>query len=146
MTAGGGGGSMSLKDFYRDKVLNGTFDDTCTATVYSDRITLNEGKFGVDTTNHQVYFYYDFTIKATISSSSWGTIMTFPSNFSNYLPRYTTSARTNLIGALTDSSSSAVKNFFHGYASSSNARQFGLGYGQGATVNENYIVYGSWTY
>lgn len=140
------GGTTSLKDLYRDKVLNGTFDDTCTGTPKNNVCTINEGGCGVDTTNKIVYLYYDLTMNTSPSSSSWATLLEFSDNLSNYLPRYTANNRNTLIGLCTDSTSSNAKEIFIGYAGSGYARNMGIGYGQGASSGDRFIVYSAWSY
>lgn len=142
-----GGGSMSLKDFYRDKVLNGTFDDTCTMTIYNDRLTINEGGCKVDTTEHKVYFYYDFTMLVTLTTTNtWHTLGSFSANYANYLPKYVSNNRQTMVALITDETSDKNSPFMTGYGSSSNPRTFGDTYGNVLTQGERYYVYGSWTY
>ena len=141
-----GGGTTSLKDFYRDKVLNGTFDDTVTATVQSNRIVINEGGIGVDTTSKTVYLYFDITINANMTSSNnWYTLATLSNNLSTYLPSYTTSTK-GLICLNTDSSSDMVKSFDIGNAGSSYPRTLNGCYNNTFLTGERYYIYGSWTY
>ena len=141
-----GGGTLTLKDYYKDKVLNGTFDDTVTATVQSSRITINEGGIGVDTTNRTVYLYYDITIATNMSSANnWYTLAALSSNLSSYLPKYTSSTN-GMIGLITDGSSSNKKAFDIGYAGSSYTRTFNGQYNNTFTSGDRYYVYGSWTY
>ena len=142
-----GGGTTSLKDFYRDKVLNGTFDATVNWTINAGRMTVNEGGYiGVDTTNRQAYFYVDFINNVAGTSSDWRKLADFDSALSSYLPKLATSSRNVLLDMITDESSTQKINFFLGYASSSNPRSFACSYGSLIAVNDHYIVYGSWTY
>lgn len=142
-----GGGTSSLKDFYRDKVLNSTFDATVNWTINAGRMTVNEGGYiGIDTTNRQAYFYVDFICNVAGTSSDWRKLADFGSTLPNYLPKLTTSSRNTLLDMITDESSTQKINFFLGYASSTNPRSFACSYGSLIAVNDRYIVYGSWTY
>ena len=141
-----GGGTTSLKDFYRDKVINGGLTEV-TYTIYNNRLNISEGKLVVDTSNNTVYVYFDFTTTATGGgSSTWATLLTFSSELSNYLPKFASNSRNNAVGITTDSSSDYNINFFIGYGSSNFPRTFGGAYGKAFAIGEHYIVYGSWTY
>ena len=138
--------SSSLKDICRDKVLYGGYNEV-SYTIYSNRLTVNEGKLVVDTTNKAVYVYLDFTtLTSAGASNDWATLLSFSSELANYLPQYSASNRNNMVGLMTDTSSDDNINFFVGYGSSNNPRTFGGTYGKVFSANEHYIVYGSWTY
>ena len=55
-------GNITLKDYYRDKVFNGGFTTEFSVTPYSSRISVNEGKIVIDTTNRIGYVYLDVTM------------------------------------------------------------------------------------
>lgn len=142
-----GGGTSSLKDFYRNKVLNGTWDATVNWTINDGRMTINEGGYAVvDTTNRQVYFYVDFINNVAGASNDYRTLANFDAAMSNYLPKLATSSRNTLVNMTTDSTSSQAINFMIGYTGSTRPRLFGCSYGSLIAVNDRYIVYGSWTY
>lgn len=142
-----GGGTSSLKDFYRDKVLNGTFDVTLDMTPSTSRITLNEGgKIGIDTTNRIGYFYVDFTTLVASASNDWRNLGTFGSALSSYLPRLATNSRNYQVALQVDETSDHKPCSFLGYGSSNSPRVFGTGYAETFAIGDRIIAYGSWTY
>lgn len=142
-----GGGVSSLKDFYRDKVLNGTFDVTLDMTPNAQRITLNEGgKVGIDTTNRIGYFYVDCTTIVASVTNDWRVFGSFGSAFSNYLPRFASNTRNYQVSLTVDETSDSTPCCFLGYGSSSNPRVFGTGYAETFAIGDRIIAYGSWTY
>ena len=134
----------SLKDFYRDKVLNGGF--TSFATFQSGaRATLVEGDAVVDTANRRVWVYAEFnTLVDRVSPSDWSTILATSTTSTTYLPKYKTSSRSNCVGLMCDESSDRAYSMCFGYGSS--AIGIILGYGESLYKNEHVILYGSWTY
>jgi len=141
------GGTSSLKDLYRDKVLNGTFDVTLDMTPNTSRITVNEGgKIGIDTTNRIGYFYVDFTTLIASVSNDWRVFGSFGSAFSSYLPRFASNTRNYQIGLTVDETSDHNPCCFLGYGGSSNPRTFASGYAETFAIGDRLIVYGSWTY
>ena len=147
----GGGGSSSLKDIIRDKVLNGGYTPICSFSAYQSRVTINEGGMVADTTNHRVYLYVDFTSNANVGSASDYTSMILFDNIStNYYPVYDTSSRTNNMPLITDESSANPKRqFYFGYNTSSYSNRIVLSYGSGTNAvktNDHYILYATYTY
>lgn len=143
-SSGGGG---SLKDFYRDKVLNGTFDVTLDMTPNTSRITVNEGgKIGIDTTNRIGYFYVDFTTLVASESNDWRFLGSFGSALSSYLPRFVSNTRNYQVGLTVDETSDSTPCCFLGYGGSGYARSFGSGYAETFAIGDRIIAYGSWTY
>ena len=142
-----GGGMTSLKDFYRDKVLNGTFDVTIDMTPNAQRMTLNEGgKIGIDTTNRMGYFYIDFTTLVASVSNDWRVLGTFVSAISSYLPRLASNSRNEQVALIVDETSDSKPCCFLGYGGSSYSRSFGSGYAETFAIGDRIIAYGSWTY
>lgn len=145
--SGNGGGVSSLKDFYRDKVLNGTFDVTLDMTPSTSRITLNEGgKIGIDTTNRIGYFYVDFTTLVASVSNDWRALGSFGSAISSYLPKLASNSRNYPVALIVDETSDSTPCCFLGYGSSSYPRTFGSGYAETFAIGDRIIAYGSWTY
>ena len=139
-----GGGTTSLKDFYRDKVLNGGLTSICTLAT-GTRANFNEGDVVVDTTKRTCYLYADFTILADRPSPSDYSSLLAVSGMSNtYLPRYTTNSRSNMVGLCCDDTSTRPCSTSFGYGASS--YRFIAGYGESLYKDDHIIVYGSWTY
>lgn len=139
-----GGGTTSLKDFYRNKVLNGGF--TSFATFQSGtRATLVEGDAVVDTANRRVWVYAEFnTLVDRASPSDWSTILMTSTSSTTYMPKYKTSSRSNNVGLICDESSD--RNYAMNFGFGSSVLGLILGYGDSLYKNEHVIVYGSWTY
>lgn len=140
---------QSLKNLYRNKVLNGGFSVEIPLSVTSDRMTINEGgKIVIDTTNKIAYFYIDMTALSGGASSNWRQYGTFSSDLANYLPKGASNNR-NTMTFITNDGTSDKKDisFLIGYVSSSYPRAFGVGYGvTNIVANDRFYVYGSWSY
>lgn len=139
----------SLKNLYRNKVLNGGFSVEIPLSVTSDRMTINEGgKIVIDTANKIAYFYVDMTALSGGASSNWRQYGTFSSDLANYLPKGASNNR-NTMTFITNDETSDKKDisFLIGYVSSSYPRAFGVGYGvTNIEANDRFYVYGSWSY
>ena len=142
-----GGGTGSIKDIIRDKVLNGGFATEFPVTIYQSRYTINEGgKIVVDTDNRKCYFYIDMTMLQASSSSDWRSMGTFGSTISNYLPKNTANNRNTYVALICDDTSDNNVSSYVGYLGSSYSRNFGIGYAETFAINDRIILYGSWTY
>lgn len=137
----------SLGAFYRDKVLNGTFDVTLPLTINTSRATINEGgNICVDTTNRKGYFYLDMTMVADYSTSDWRNMGTFDSTISSYLPKGTSNNRNTYVSLICDDTSDHNISTYIGYISSSYTRNFCIGYAEPFTIGDRIILYNSWSY
>lgn len=142
MTAGGG--MTSLKDYYRDKVLNGGLTSICTLSTTA-RATFNEGGVVADTANRKCYLYVDFSIIADrLNPSDYSTLLTVSGMSTDYLPKYLTNSRSNMLALSCDESSTRPYSVGFGYGSS--GYRFIGGYGQSLYANDSVIVYASWNY
>lgn len=139
-----GGGMTSLKDYYRDKVLNGGLTSICTLSTAA-RATFNEGGVVADTANRKCYLYVDFSIIADrINPSDYSTLLNVSGMSTDYLPKYLTNSRSNMLALSCDETSTRPYSVGFGYASS--GYRFIGGYGQSLYANDSVIVYASWTY
>lgn len=146
-TSSGGGGNATLKDVYRDIVLNSSLTQN-SLTVYSGRCTLSEGAWVDDTANKTIYVYADFTINGAQSSGTNQLIMTLANMTSNKRPYvYAADSATRGQATLTTDNSSSNTNGFVAYLfSTPSAVGITLPNGLGAADGDHYIVYGSWNY
>ena len=133
----------SLKDAYKNKV-NEAGLTTIFLTPYSSRSTVNEGKVAVDTTNHIVYLYADFTVDSTQGTSDYYALLSIPGMATSYLPQRTSTTRESQSLTTDPNSSVATKSWFV-WVSGSDIR-ISIHKGQGVTQGEHYIIYGSWNY
>ena len=137
-----GSGKVSLKEICRDIVLNSNYTKY-TFTAYQSRATLHECGIAVDTTNHIVYVYADFTSLFT-DTNDYKTCLT--TNFpSSYLPRNLGTTNRDAAHLVTDKDSSIPTNAFAlGVVSS----VMGIMKTKSQTVSsgEKYILYGAYTY
>lgn len=141
-----GGGGGTLKDIYRDIVLNGGYT-SYSLTPWSSRASLHEGGIVVDTASKTAYLYVDFTILQNLTTAStWFYIFAASDTLLNYMPKYQTNTQNNDVGLSTDSSSSHNKPFMFGYGSATQKITLSGEWGQTYNNGDHYIVYGSWTY
>lgn len=133
----------SLKDAYKNKV-NEAGLTTIFLTPYSSRSTVNEGKVAVDTTNHIVYLYADFTVDSTQGTSDYYALLSIPGMSTSYLPQRTSTTR-EAQSLTTDPNSSVATKSWFAWVSGSDVR-ISIHKGQGVTQGEHYIIYGSWNY
>lgn len=138
----------TVKDFIHAKVFDSGLPEIDTYTVYSNRITVTEGKVVADAVTHKVYMYFDFTTNSAIGSASdWASILNFTSATVNYTPVYTTNSRATNIPLITDDSSDVpARQFCWGYGTSNYPYKLFMPYGSTAQANEHYIVYAEYTY
>lgn len=143
--AGGGG---TLKDVYRDIVINNPNGFTSYSLApYSGRVTIAEGSVVVDETNHTVYVYADYTVNSnqpTTSAYSMMTITGFSTNLMPYVYSSTSLVRGYATLTTDDSSTNSTKSLV--VFNSSGTPSILRASGQGATANDHYIIYGSWKY
>ena len=150
MMACGRGGT--IKDSFRNKVLDGGLTNIATLTVYNSRISISESGVVADKTNHTVYVYVDFTANGNYGQSSdWAGLAEITSvsgeNISNYIPRGTQGGHTSNICLITDESSDNPTNLFiFGDISTQYPHRFFIPYGVYITTGQHYIVYGAYTY
>lgn len=138
-----GGGANSIKDAFREKVFNGTWDYTYSMSGYNGRASVNEGRIVVDTTNKCAYLYADFECLTTQGSSgNWDTITV--SGFSHYYPANDQGSTTDMPLLCDDSSTVPSKRWcFRTDGVIANSKGDGRA---GYTAGDHYIVYGAWTY
>lgn len=138
----------TVKDFIHAKVFDSGLPEIDTYTVYSNRVTVTEGKIVADAVTHKVYMYFDFTTNSAFGSASdWASILTFTSATVNYTPVYTTNSRATNVPLITDDSSDIpTRQFCWGYGTSSYPYKLFMPYGSTAQANEHYIVYAEYTY
>lgn len=138
----------TVKDFIHAKVFDSGLPEISTYTVYSNRVTVTEGKVVADTVTHKVYMYFDFTTNSAFGSASdYSSILQFTSATVNYTPVYATNSRANNISLVTDDSSDVpAKQFAWGYCTTSVPYRLFLPYGATVNANEHYIVYAEYTY
>ena len=142
--SGQGGGMTSLKDYYRDKVLNGGLTSICTLSD-ATRAKFNEGGVVADTTNRTCYLYVDMTILTDrVNPSDWSGLLTVTGMSTNYFPKTSTSSRSTSVPLITDESSSHILACVFGVVSSNS--RFYASYGERLYANDHIIVYASWTY
>ena len=141
-TSGSGGGSGTIKDIIKDKVLNGGYTSYTLTPYSSGRCTLNEGGVVDDTTNKIIYAYFDVTINASGATSDHWNL------YSNNMPR-TKFPRT--VGSSNDNRTretllSDNTKTLSIYSGGEALGYIILGYGQGMTSGERIISYGAWSY
>ena len=147
-----GGSGGTLKDVFRNKVLNGGLTNIATLTVYNSRISISESGVVADKTNHTLYTYIDFIANDNLGQSSdWAGLAEITSvsgeNISNYIPKGTQGSRTSNICLITDESSDNPTNLFiFGDISTTYPHRFFIPYGVYITTGQHYIVYGAYTY
>lgn len=140
-----GGGTSTLKDVYYNIIFNGGHT-AYTLTPYSSRCTLSEGGIAVDTTNHTVYLYADFTVNQNLSSSSAFTMIEtdMPNTYMPYV--YSGTSLTRGYATLTVDNNSTVPTKSMTVNNLSGTVSVLRASGQGASINDHYIIYGSWKY
>lgn len=138
----------TVKDFIHAKVFDSGLPEIDTYTVFSNRVTVTEGKVVADAVTHKVYIYFDFTTNSAFGSASdFATILQFTSATVNYTPVYATNTRANNIPLVTDDSSDVpAKQFAWGYCTTTYPYRLFLPYGATVNANEHYIVYAEYTY
>lgn len=147
----GVGSAESMRDLIYDKVFNGGFTTTYDFIPYRDRVTINEGKIAIDTTNRVVYLYADFTLLQDLSSNTYYMLNTdplFPSSAYNPRGQSTLSVIYPLfIDRITPVSSSATLKYdafkFGYYSASLNGLTTNA---IAVKTNERYQVYSAWQY
>lgn len=150
MASGGSGGT--LKDVFRNKVLNGGLTNIATLTPTVSRVTLNESGIVADKTSHTLYVYVDFTVNTNFGSASdWASAINIVAEsgevWTNYLPRTYTSNKKNCINLTTDEESSdPTKVFMLGYVDSTYKDRIFAPYNVTVTAGQHYIIYGAYTY
>lgn len=135
----GGGGSLSLKDFYYDKVFNGGFSVNYNITGVSGRATVSEGKISIDTSGKVGYIYLDVTALTT-NSNPYANCNIQTIN-STYLPRNSSGNVLSVVPLVTDSSSDALDTWHILYGSTCYMELV-----KSTVANRHYIVYGMWSY
>lgn len=148
----GASGSGTLKDVFRNKVLNGGLTNIATLSVYSSRISISESGVVADKTNHTLYTYIDFIANGNYGQSSdWAGLAEITSvsgeDIRNYIPRGTQGGHNSNICLITDESSDNPTNLFiFGDISTTYPNRFFIPYNVYITTGQHYIVYGAYTY
>lgn len=137
------GGKMSLKDIYKDIVINNPngYTEYNITTYSATRNTVDVGKVVVDTTKKTCYIYAEITILQNIAANDYHFMGIINNLSSSCQPKSTSSS--SISASLTTEQGS--KGFAAGYWS-----QYGFvffkAYGNSLSANDKYTVYGSWMY
>ena len=141
---GGGGAVSSLKDAYRNKVMNSVGVGVIEYAAYDGRCELNEGRMIYESATNSVYVYFDFTMLTTMSSSDyWTLLQAVGSPGTSYLPVRSDNTRGDN-SFDTDSSSTVPSNSF--FVRTTSTLDIAIHKGHTLTLGDNYIIYGSWQY